>query len=96
MIRIRNNIFKKKKKSPHNENIKKLYNTFRNRINRDLKKSKVEYYSNYFEKMAIMQKKLGKESNPLLISKIPIVKMSTNLIQIMVPSLMSLSLLPKL
>ena len=50
MIRIRNNIFKKKKKSPHNENIKKLYNTFRNRINRDLKKSKVEYYSNYFEK----------------------------------------------
>jgi len=26
-----------------------LYNIFRNRVNRELKKSKIEYYSKYFE-----------------------------------------------
>ena len=38
MIRIRDNLFKRKKKQPNNERIKFLYNSFRNRINRELKK----------------------------------------------------------
>ena len=49
MIKIRNNIFKRKKNDPQNPNIRRLYNKFRNRINRDLKKSKINFYTNYFE-----------------------------------------------
>ena len=49
LIRIRNNIFKRKKNDPHNLNIRRLYNKFRNRVNRELKKSKINFYTNYFE-----------------------------------------------
>ena len=49
MIKIRNKSFYKKKKQPNNENNKRLYNLFRNRINRELKKSKKEFYCHYFE-----------------------------------------------
>ena len=48
MITIRNNVFKRKKRKPNNENCKCLYNLLRNRINRDLKKSKKQYYEQYF------------------------------------------------
>ena len=36
------------KRQPSNENVKFLYNIFRNRVNRDLKKSKKSYYATYF------------------------------------------------
>ena len=49
MIRIKNKLFFRKKRQPINENIKTLYNIFRNRVNRELKKSKKEYYHQYFE-----------------------------------------------
>ena len=49
MIKIKNKLFYRKKRQPNNENIKKLYNIFRNRVNRELYKSKKEYYSKYFE-----------------------------------------------
>ena len=37
-----------KKRQPENENCKRLYNILRNRVNRDLKKSKKKYYAEYF------------------------------------------------
>ena len=49
MIKIRNRLFQRKKRQPNNLNVKKLYNLFRNRINREIKKSKKDYYNQYFE-----------------------------------------------
>ena len=49
MINIRNKFFKRKKRQPNNEDVKKVYNLFRNRTIRELKKSKKKYYSDYFE-----------------------------------------------
>ena len=48
MIKVRNKFFKRKKRQPNNDNITKVYNLFRNRIIREIKKSKKTYYSNYF------------------------------------------------
>ena len=48
MIRIKNNLFKRKKRQPNNQNVKYLYNTFRNRVNRELKKAKKSHYTEYF------------------------------------------------
>ena len=48
MIKIRNKVFARKKRQPNNENCKRLYNLLRNRVNRDLKKSKQQYYTDYF------------------------------------------------
>ena len=45
MIRIKNNLFKRNKRQPSNKPIKILYNKFRNRVDRELKKSKKSYYS---------------------------------------------------
>ena len=49
MIRIKNKLFERKKRQSSNENVKQLYNIFRNRVNRELKKSKKTYYTSYFE-----------------------------------------------
>ena len=49
MIKHRDNLFKRKKRQPNNDNIRSLYNIFRNRVNRELKKSKKSYYNSYFE-----------------------------------------------
>ena len=48
MIKIRNKIFARKKRQPKNVNCKRLYNLFRNRVNKDIKKSKKKYYADYF------------------------------------------------
>ena len=40
MIKIKNKLFFRKKRQPNNENVKLLYNIFRNRANRELKKIK--------------------------------------------------------
>ena len=48
MIRIKNKLFERKKRQPSNEKIKQLYNIFRNRVNRELKKSKKTYFTTYF------------------------------------------------
>ena len=50
MIRIKNNLFARKKRQPLNDNIKVLYNKFRNRVNRELTKSKKSYYTDFFNK----------------------------------------------
>ena len=46
MINIRNKLFARKKKQPAHAKTIKLYNMFRNR---EIKKSKDNYYNNYFE-----------------------------------------------
>ena len=48
MIKIRNKLFARKKRQPKNVNCKRLYNLFRNRVNKDIKKSKKKYYADYF------------------------------------------------
>ena len=48
MIKMRDRLFERKKRQPLNEEIKRLYNLFRNRVFRELKKSKKSYYSSYF------------------------------------------------
>ena len=48
MIKIRNKVFHRTKRQPNNENCKRLNNLLRNRINRDLRKSKKQYYEHYF------------------------------------------------
>ena len=40
MIKIRNKTFARKKRQPNNVNIKRIYNLFRNRVLRELKKVK--------------------------------------------------------
>ena len=49
MIKIKNKMFERKKRQPLNDYVKFLYNIFRNRVNRELKKSKKSYYDSYFE-----------------------------------------------
>ena len=58
MIKIKNKLFYRKKRQPKNIAVKLLYNKFRNRVNRELKKSKIEYYSQYFEDNSNNSKKL--------------------------------------
>ena len=49
MINERNKSFKREKRQPMHENVKILYNLFRNKVNRELKKSQRLYYTKYFE-----------------------------------------------
>ena len=49
---------KKKKRQPINENVKYLYNVFRNTVNRELKKTKKNYYALYFEEHSKNIKKM--------------------------------------
>ena len=48
LIKIRNKVFARKKRQPNNESCKRLYNLLRNRVNREIKKSKKQYYADYF------------------------------------------------
>ena len=48
MINVRDKAYARKKRQPNNENCKRLYNLFRNRVNRKIKKSKKQYYAEYF------------------------------------------------
>ena len=49
MISHKDRLFHQKKKNPRNIRIKCLYNIFRNRVTREIKKAKKEYYKNFFE-----------------------------------------------
>ena len=48
LIRIRNKVFARKKRQPNNMNNTRLFNLLRNRVNRDIKKSKRQYFAEYF------------------------------------------------
>ena len=58
MIKIKNKLFNRKKRQPNNDNIKRLYNIFRNRVNRELIKSKKNYYTKFLEDNNNNSKKL--------------------------------------
>ena len=59
MIKIRNKILAWKKGN-HNVNIKRLYNLFKNRVSRELKKrSKKWHYSQFFEENKMSIKKIS-------------------------------------
>ena len=49
MINYRDKLFHKRKLDPFNNSVKCLYNLFRNRITREIKKAKKEYYKSFFE-----------------------------------------------
>ena len=57
MIKIRNKVFARKKCQTNNENNKRLYNLLRNRIHTEIKKSKKQYYAEYFASNANNMKK---------------------------------------
>ena len=61
MIKIKSKLFERTKRQSSNENVKHLYNIFRNKVNRELKKSKKSYYTTYFEEHS--NKKHGKVSD---------------------------------
>ena len=48
MIKLRDKVYTHKKRQPLNENCKRIYNLLRNRVQRELKKSKQKYYAEYF------------------------------------------------
>ena len=49
MIVHKHKFFHQKKNDPMNHRKKAVYNIFRNRVNREIKKAKKKYYQNYFE-----------------------------------------------
>ena len=49
MIKFRNKLFARKKRQPSNNSIVELFNKFRNRINKEITKSKKSYFANYFK-----------------------------------------------
>ena len=49
LISKRDRLFQKRKENPLNNEIKFIYNLFRNRVTREIKKSKKIYYKEYFE-----------------------------------------------
>ena len=48
-IKLRNKIFERKRRQPDNENIQILFKQLRNRINREISKAKIKYYTQYFD-----------------------------------------------
>ena len=66
LIKIRDNLFARKKRQPENEHVQKTYNIARNRVTRELKKSKIEYHRKNFESLSLNIKKLGMPSEKLL------------------------------
>ena len=60
MIRIKNNLFRRKKHQPGNKSVGDLYKKFRNRVNRGMKKAKKDYYVNYFNENNKIIRKIWK------------------------------------
>ena len=58
MIKLRDKSYTRKKKKPLNENCKRIYNLLRNRVRRELKKSKQKYYAEYFAENVNNMKKM--------------------------------------
>ena len=52
LIRIRDNLFARKKRQPDNAHVCQVYNKARNRVTRELKRSKKEYHVKHFESLS--------------------------------------------
>ena len=57
LIKYRNRLFRKKKKDPNNQNTLRLYKMFRNRVNREIKKNKKQFFNDYFDQYCNDSKK---------------------------------------
>ena len=57
-IKLRNKIFERKKRQPENENIQIVFKQLRNRINREITKAKIKYYTQYFDEYKNNTKKI--------------------------------------
>ena len=66
MISLRDKLFLKKRQNPHNQNYKTTYNLFRNRITRELKKAKRDYYKTFFDNNINNMKKTWKGIKDIL------------------------------
>ena len=73
LIKVRDNLFARKKRQPDNIHVKQVYNIARNRVTRELAKSKIEHHQRYFEQLDTNIKKTWEA-----IRKIVNVKKSTN------------------
>ena len=51
LIRIRDRLFERKKRQPENDHVREVYNRVRNRVSRELEKSKKQHYESYFDEM---------------------------------------------
>ena len=49
LIKVRDNLFARKKRQPDNILVRETYNRARNRVSRSLKKSKIEHHKSYFD-----------------------------------------------
>ena len=66
LISHRERLFKKKKNNPSNLATKRAYNLFRNRITREIKKAKKEFYKKYFQDNINNMKNLWKGIKDIL------------------------------
>ena len=66
-IQQRDKAFRRMKRQPMNYEWKTKYNQLRNKVNREIRKSKKEHYSNYFKEHWNNSKKTGKELDKLSI-----------------------------
>ena len=57
LIKVRDNLFARKKRQPENDHVRQVYNSARNRVTRELKKSKTEYHRKNFESLNLSIKK---------------------------------------
>ena len=57
LIKVRDNLFARKKRQPENLHVRQTYNKARNRVTRELKKSKVDYHKKNFESLTMSIKK---------------------------------------
>ena len=57
LIKVRDNLFARKKRQPENDHVRQIYNKARNRVTRELKRSKVEYHKKNFESLSMNIKK---------------------------------------
>ena len=49
LIKIRDKLFSRKKRQPENKQVEEMYNRVRNKVSREMAKSKKEHYKSYFE-----------------------------------------------
>ena len=48
LIKIRDKLFSRKKRQPENKQVEEMYNRVRNKVSREMAKSKKEHYKSYF------------------------------------------------
>ena len=51
LIKLRDRLFERKKRQPENEHVREVYNRVRNRVSRELERSKKQHYESYFDEM---------------------------------------------